>query len=227
MTPAARGTQRFCTNCGAKVTKAHKFCPECGEALQPAAEPTEELAPSAAGPRTRKSTAARTQKLPPPMPPPTPKTAPLPPPPPPRAGGTLAWPAWAGAGAAGVLVIATGLPWFGGGFSVDSYDLPFTLLFSNTAQGGLPLGVVFVVAGAAALTVALIKPDARTLRIGFLSAGAASSLFMIWYLVRVLTELEGASLFEAFSFGAWLALLSSIAILVGGVLLSRRSSAAA
>lgn len=226
MSPAARGAQRFCPNCGAKATKTQKFCRECGEALQPPAEPTEELAPPAARSTTRTSTAARTEKLPPPMPPPATSAAPPPPPPPPPPTGDLIWPAWLGAGAAGVLVIATGLPWFGGFISADSYDVPLALLFSNTAQGGLPIGVVFVLAAAAGLGVALMKPDPRTLSITFLSAGGASTFFMLWYTIRLMSNLQGASLFDAMSIGAWLALFASIGILVGGVLLRQGSSRA-
>ena len=229
MSPAARGTQRFCPNCGAKATKTQKFCRECGEALQPpAADATEELAapkppppPARAGARTRSSAEARTSPLPPPTAPPPP-----PPPPPPSVGGNLDWPAWLGAGAAGVLVIATGLPWFGGFISADSYDVPLALLFSNTAQGGLPIGVLFLLAAAAGLAFAMLKPDRRSLSIAFLSAGGAASFFMLWYLIRVLTNLEGASLFDVFAIGAWLALFASIGMLVGGVLLRQRPSRA-
>ncbi len=223
MSPATRGTQRFCSNCGAKVTKTQKFCPSCGEALQPPAEATEELAAPAAP--TRKSAAARTKKLPPPPPP----SAAAVPPPPPRArseAGDLDWPAWLGAGAAGVLVIATGLPWFGGFISADGFDVPLSLLFSDTAQGGLPIGVLFVLAAAAGLGVALLKPEAPTLSVAFLSAGGAASFFMLWYLIRVLTSLEGASLFDVFSIGAWLALFASIAMLVSGVMLRQGSGRA-
>jgi hypothetical protein len=125
-----------------------------------------------------------------------------------------------------VLVIATGLPWFGGFLSADSYDIPFALLFSDTAQGGLPIGVLFVLAAAAGLAVALMKPDPRTLSITFLSAGGASSFLMLWYVIRLTSNLEGAPLFDALSIGAWLALLSSIAVLVAGVLLRQSVSRA-
>lgn len=126
-----------------------------------------------------------------------------------------------------MLVIATGLPWFGGFISADSYDIPFALLFSDTAQGGLPIGVLFVLAAAAGLALALIKPDPRTLSVTFLSAGAASSFLMLWYLIRLMSNLQGASLFDAFSIGAWLALLSSIGVLVGGIMLRMGRAAAA
>jgi hypothetical protein len=49
---------------------------------------------------------------------------------------------------------------------------------------------------------------------------------MLWYLIRVLTNLQGASLFDVFSIGAWLALFSSIGMLVGGILLRQSSSRA-
>ncbi|MGH2712099.1 MAG: zinc ribbon domain-containing protein [Actinomycetota bacterium] len=227
MSPAARGAQRFCPNCGAKVTKTQKFCPSCGEALQPAADATAELPPPAppTAPKagTRKSAAA-TQ----PLPPPARGTAPPPPPPPPPppAGGDIDRAAWIGAGACGALVIATGLPWFGGAFSVDSYDIPFALLFSNTAAGGLPIGIVFVLAAAAGLGVALLKPDPRMLTITFLSAGGSASFLMLWYVIRIMSQLQGASLFEAVSIGAWLALVASAAMLTAGVLL-RQSAARA
>jgi zinc ribbon protein len=231
MTPAARGAQQFCSNCGAKVTKTAKFCKECGFALQPAADATEELTAASAPPppppkktaASRKSAAA-TQKLPPPAPPPAPGAAPPPPPPPPPRGGDLEWPAWMGATAAGVLVIAVGLPWFGGFISADAFDIPFALLFSDTSTGGLPLGVVFLLAAAAALGVALLNPEPRALSIGFLASGAAASFFMLWYLIRVMTNLQGASFIDLFSIGAWLALLSSIAMLVAGVMLRQGTS---
>ncbi|MDQ4005875.1 MAG: zinc ribbon domain-containing protein [Actinomycetota bacterium] len=221
MSPAARGAQRFCPNCGSKVTKTAKFCPSCGEALQAPGEATEELAPAAPPSPTRKS-AARTEKLPPPAPPPAPsEVRPPPPPPPPPPERDLSWPAWMGAGAAGVLVIATGLPWFGGFITGDSYDIPLALLFSDSAQGGFPLGVLFLLVAVAGLAVALIKPDHRALKIAFLSAGGAGTVFMLWFLVRVLTNLQGASLFDVFSFGAWLSLLASIGMLTAGVMLLR------
>ncbi len=201
MSPAARGAQRFCPNCGSKVTKTAKFCPSCGEALQAPGEATEELAPAAPPSPTRKS-AARTEKLPPPAPPPAPsevRPPPPPPPPPPE----------------------RDLPWFGGFITGDSYDIPLALLFSDSAQGGFPLGVLFLLVAVAGLAVALIKPDHRALKIAFLSAGGAGTVFMLWFLVRVLTNLQGASLFDVFSFGAWLSLLASIGMLTAGVMLLR------
>jgi hypothetical protein len=85
---------------------------------------------------------------------------------------------------------------------------------------------VVVLAAAAGLALALIRPDPQTLSITFLSAGAASTLFMLWYLIRIMSNLQGASLFDAFSIGAWLALLSSITMLVAGVLLRQSVSRA-
>jgi hypothetical protein len=141
-------------------------------------------------------------------------------------GTTFAWPAWMGVAACGVLAIATGLPWFGGFLSADSFDIPFAALFSNTLAGGFPIGVVFVLAAAAGLAVALIKPDTRTLSITYLSAGAASCFFMLWYVIRILSQAQGAPIFDALSIGAWLALLSSIAILVAGVMMRQSVSRA-
>jgi hypothetical protein len=119
--------------------------------------------------------------------------------------------------------MATGLAWFGGFISADSYDIPFTLLFTDSAQGGLPLGVLFLLAAVAGLAVALIKPEPRALSLAFLSAGGAATFLMAWYLIRILTSLEGASLFDVFSIGAWLALVASVGMLVAGVALRQGS----
>ena len=229
MSPATRGAQKFCPNCGAKVTKTQKFCRECGEGLLASdADATEELSAKTPSAPMREASAARTQKLPPPPPPGVAPPPPPPPPPPPGPGlsTTFAWPAWIGVGACGVLVIATGLPWFGGFLSADSFDIPFAALFSNTAAGGFPIGVVFVLAAATGLAMALIKPDERTLSITYLSVGAASCFFMLWYMIRILSQAQGAPIFDALSVGAWFALLSSIAILVAGVMMRQGVSRA-
>lgn len=118
-----------------------------------------------------------------------------------------------------MLVIAVGLPWFGGGFSADGFDIPLAVLFSNTAQGGIPVGVVFLLAGAAGLGVALLNPAKQPLTMTFIIVGAASAFFTLWYMIRIMSNLQGAPLFSALSIGFWLAFLASIGALVGGVML--------
>lgn len=225
MAPATRSTQRFCPECGAKVTKTQKFCRECGADLLGAADETAELPKPAAAPtkRAAASTAA-TRRLPPPpppppsgMPPPSPRSAATPVP-----GATptdLPWPAWVAAGACGALAIAMGLPWFGGGFSLDALDIPLAALFSDTATGGIPIGILFILVAAVGLGMALAKPVARTLGLTFLVAGGVSTFFMLWYVIRVLSSVSGAPIFDALSIGVWLAILSSIAVLAGGIAL--------
>lgn len=218
MSPAARGTQRFCPNCGAKVTKTQKFCPECGNELQAAAADTEKLAPA---PRSR---GRATAPLPPPaapaappMPPPSVSPGRLPPPPAPPQEAAPSWPAWAGAGACGVLVIASGLPWISApGFSADGFDVPLAILFSDTATGGLPLGWVFLLAAAAGLGMALLNPDNRPLSIALMSAGGASTFFALWYMIKALS-LPSAPGSTALAIGALLAILASLGILAGGI----------
>jgi hypothetical protein len=218
VSPATRSTQRFCPDCGAKTTKADKFCRACGFDLREKADETAEL-DTADPAKSAKPSGARTQQLPPPppprLPPPTPGsavTAQLP-----EKRTELPWSAWVAAGACGVLAIATGLPWFGGGFSLDGFDIPLAALFSDSATGGIPIGGLFVVAAAAGLGVALAKPFAGPLGITFLIVGAVSTVFILWYLIRVLSSSGGAPILEVVSFGVWLAVLSSLAVLIGGI----------
>jgi hypothetical protein len=42
-------------------------------------------------------------------------------------------------------------------------------------------------------------------------------------MIKLMSSLQGASLFDAFSIGAWLALFASIGILVAGVMLRQAS----
>lgn len=116
-------------------------------------------------------------------------------------------------------MIATGIQWFGGGFGVDGLDIPLAALFSDTATGGIPIGVLFLLAAAVGLGVALINPAARPLSITFISVGAVSTVFILWYMIRVLSSLEGAPLFDALSIGFWLTFLASLGTLAGGIAL--------
>lgn len=224
----------FCPSCGASVGTDQAFCKACGADL-------------------REGTAATTPGVAPPAPAPAPPaSAPLPPPPPqplpqqqypqqqyppptytPAPLAPLSGPGWAayvGAAACGVLAIATGLTWFGGNLSVDAFDVPFALLFSDTAQGGLPFGVVLVVVAAAGLAAGLLAPTGRGLAVTLLSVGAVAVVLMIWYVVRVVSDAQGARLFDVLSWGAWLAVLASAGIVTGGLALQiggqgRRSGA--
>jgi len=220
VSPATRSTQRFCPECGAKVTKTQKFCRECGADLQSAADETIQL-PKAAASRKGTASAATTRSLPPPAPPPPPPTVPEPTAAMPAAASRsdLPWPAYLAAGACGVLAIATGLPWFGGGFSLDGLDIPLAALFSDTATGGVPIGILFILAATVGLGMALAKPVARPLGLTFILTGGVSTLFMLWYVIRVLSTSGGAPVFDALSIGVWLAILSSLAVLVGGIAL--------
>lgn len=229
--PATRSTQRFCPECGAKVTKTQKFCRECGTDLQAATtegapEPARSSARSRKAPTTSASTGSSTRK-PSPPPPPPPSLADLPPPSVPEAASsapaTIAVPAWIAAGACGVLAVATGLPWFSGGFTVDGFDIPLASLVSDTALEGIPLAVVFLITAGVGLGVALIIPTNRALMLTFMVTGAVSVLLVLWYMFRVITNLEGAPLFDALSLGFWLAFVGSLGILVGGVALTARS----
>jgi zinc-ribbon domain len=224
VSPATRSTQRFCPECGAKATKTQKFCRECGADLQAPADETAEVPKargSAASAKKSAASAAATRRLPPPPPPSMP--APLP--------GTAAshsstvtrsdlpWPAYLAAGACGLLAIATGLPWFGGGFSLDGLDIPLAALFSDTATGGIPIGILFIVVSAVALGMALAKPVTRPLGLTFIVAGVVSTFLMLWYVIRVLSTSGGAPIFDALSIGVWLAIVSSLVVLAGGIAL--------
>ncbi len=236
MTPATRSTQRFCPECGAKVTKTQKFCRECGADLQAAVDETAELPKpagrAAASAKSPEAAAATTRKLPPPPPPPPPAAMPPPSPgsavtrSPSTTSADLPWPAWVAAGACGVLAIATGLPWFGGVFSLDGLDIPLAALFSDTATGGIPIGILFLLVAAVGLGMALAKPIPRPLSLTFLVLGAVSTFFMLWYVIRVLSISEGAPIFDALSIGVWLAILSSLAVLTGGIMLRLSASRA-
>lgn len=240
MSPAAGGAQGFCPQCGAKVTETQRFCRVCGTDLSVTDE-TGELGPAAAAaaaaePAAAPASAPARTPAPPetgPLSPPT--TAPMPaqvaatePTASPRAPeGRLHWSAWMAAVACSVLVVAVGLPWVGGGFGFDGFDVPVAGLFSDTATGGLPIGVIFLVIAATGIAVALINPVPHPLGLTFLIAGLASTLLLIWYVIRVLTVLRGAPVFDALSIGVWAAILASIATLVGGIVLrtsARRAS---
>jgi hypothetical protein len=116
-------------------------------------------------------------------------------------------------------VIATGLPWFGGILTADGFDVPLALLFTDTATGGIPIAVLLLLAAAVGLGVALITPVPRVLGTTFLAVGAASTLVMLWYVIRVLSLAEGASLFDALSVGVWVAILGSLGALGFGIAL--------
>jgi hypothetical protein len=161
------------------------------------------------------------------MPPPSPADRPARPAPG-GVGEAPPWPAWLATGACGILIIATGLQWFGGGLGIDGFDVPLAVLFSDTANGGVPIGVLLLLVAAAGLGMALFNPAARPLILTFLIAGGVSAFFLLWYMIRVLSKLQGAGLFDALSIGFWLAFLASAGILAGGIwlrLAARRTTA--
>ena len=202
MSPAARGTQRFCPECGAKVTKTQKFCRECGADL------------SAPDSTKHPATPAAPETVPPPPSPPLEPTA-------------APWPAWAGAAACGALAVAVGLPWIGGGFGFDGFDVPLAALFSDTVTGGPPIAIVLLVAAAAGLAVGLISPSLRALGLTLVIVGTVSTAFLVWYVIRVLSLSSGAPLFDVLSVGVWVAVLASLGTLAGGIVLrtsARRAS---
>lgn len=236
MSPAAGDAQGFCPQCGAKVTETQRFCRICGTDLSVTDE-TGELGSAAA---TAEPTAATAEPTAAPASAPAgtpepPATAPLSPPTtapmpaqvaatepmasPPAPAGRLHWSAWMAAVACSVLVVAVGLPWIGGGFGFDGFDVPVAGLFSDTATGGLPIGVIFLVIAATGIAVALINPAPRPLGLTFLIVGLASTLLLLWYVIRVLSVLNGAPVLDALSIGVWAAILASIATLVGGIVL--------
>jgi len=130
------------------------------------------------------------------------------------------WGAYVAAAAGGLLVIATGVSWFGGGLWVDAFDIPFATLFSDTAAGGLPLGAVLVLPPVAALATALIAPSGRALPWSLLSAGALAVLLMGWWVIRVISTSQGAPLLDVLSWGPWLGVLASLGMLLGGIALA-------
>jgi hypothetical protein len=116
-------------------------------------------------------------------------------------------------------VIAVGLSWSGGGFDVSGLDVPLAGLFTNNVSNGFPIGVLFLLAAAAGLGVALFRPETRIMSTTFLVTGGASLFFLLWLMIRIMSQLQGASLFDVLSIGFWLAFLASIGVLVGGIML--------
>jgi hypothetical protein len=129
------------------------------------------------------------------------------------------WPAWLGVVTSVLVAVATGLEWIGAGpFSADGFDVPVAALFTDSATGGIPIAAVLLVIIGVGLAAALIAADARRLSITFIAVGAASTLFVLWYVVRVLSEprVPGTT---TTSYGVWLAVIGAIGTIISGILL--------
>ena len=190
-------TAHFCSNCGTQATEGQRFCSNCGATLEiPAAQGAVPAPPTVGAPVAEAAGNAGT----------------VPP---------LAWPAWVGVAALGVLALGTGLSWIGfPDLTFSSFDIPFARLVSDTATGGVPLGAVLLTFAGIALLVALFLPEPRPISLALLIAGSASALFIGWYIVRVISEDTGLG--EAGSllqYGVWIAGIGAIAAIVTGALL--------
>lgn len=216
MTAAGPGAVRFCPNCGVEVAEGQHFCRNCGADLTaaagavpapPPAPPAPGAPPGAAG--TRVPVAERAVETPVGVTP-APSATRVPGPP---------WIAWVGIVGCFLVAVGCGTEWIGvGSFSADGFDVPLATLFTDTATGGIPIAALLLVAVAFAVVVALIAPETRPLSMTFLAAGAVCAVFVLWYVVRAMSQetVEGTT---TTSFGVWLAVIGSIVTIVSGFLL--------
>lgn len=194
----------LCPNCGAQVLEGQRFCRVCG---------TDVTASSYAPPE---SPALTLPEAPPPSAAVTPPVATVPM----ARGAGPRWPAWLGVVTSVLVAVATGLEWIAAGpFSADGFDVLFASLYSDSATGGMPIAAVLLaIVGLGLAAAALIAGDARRLSITFIAAGAASAVFVLWYVGRAMSG-ESVPGTTTTSYGVWLAVVGAIGTIVSGLLL--------
>lgn len=203
-----------CPACGTPAAEVDVFCRRCGADLRGSALPP---APSAAPP-ARPGAAPLEAPTEPvaqvtaPMPPPPPPTTAAPPPRPGAAPSSVAapaarlrWGSYTGVVACGLIALAAGLPWLGGGgINVSAFEIPLEALWSDAADG-VGLGFAFVLLGGLGLLLAAAAPGGAASRAGFAIAGAGALVVTGWFVVRLLSSVEGESAFKVMGFGIWVA----------------------
>jgi len=194
---------RTCARCGSPLAEGQRFCVNCGAPVPEAA--------SAPPPEEQPTPPASWTPLPP-----APAPTPLPPKPVAQRPPSPPWTSWLGVGGCGLLSLATGLIWFEG-FDANAFEFPLASLWSDTAAGGVPIAIPFLVIAAAGLIVAMVWPASGPLGTTLLIAGALSVLLAGWFVIRILANAQGAPVLDVLGIGVWGAILGSLVILGAGI----------